>query len=249
MSVDEHKSISRYRNRDTDDLLGLVSGKVLRENKKKPKGGELPPLKSGGRYGHLILFSEDRRGSRCRCECDCGGVVYLTRVEIAERKRLMVGCLEFDCPHDPDEVKVWRNPTYALWLQLNTLLRKQPKQVDNAWGGEAYDEVPRAPLKEGFANLLECTRDKVVLRTGKWWLSRENPYLPYSEFNLRLITKPEVDLFGSKSRYVMHGGSLYSINNLASMFNLSTHRVQRLKRASPNDETLMAAIMKESEKK
>lgn len=228
-------------------MLALVSGRVLRETKKKLKGEATRKLRNGSRYGYLALVMEDRQGSKYRCECDCGGIVYLSHREILERDRLRVGCLGFDCLHGAEEVKARRNPTYALWLQLKLLLKEQPDNVDNAWGGAAYAELERENIKDGFSNLLRCAEPKIVYPTCRWWMSRDNRLLPYSPFNLSLVSSPEIDLFGSRSRYVMYGGLLYSVNNLATLYDIPLKDIQRWKRETPSDEVLMEIILKESE--
>ena len=247
MPKEEHKRIIKYGNNDPDDMLALVSGKVLRETKKKLKGRTSQKLTDGKRYGYLALVMSDRKGAHYRCECDCGGAVYLTRQEILERERLRAGCLGFDCRHGAEEVKAWRNPMYSLWLQLRMLLKEQPENVDNAWGGSAYDELERESFSAGFDNLAACAKSQIIYPTCRWWMSRDNKMLPYSPFNLTLVSTPEIDLFGSRSRYVRHGRNLYSVNNLATLYDIPLRDIQRWKREAPNDEALMEIILRESE--
>jgi len=242
----QNKHIITCGNGDPDDMLALVSGRVLRETKKKLTPGGYLKLKDGHRYGYLALVMGDRRGANYRCECDCGGVVYLSRYEIQERQRLKVGCLDFDCPHGPEEVKAWRDPTYSLWLQLCVLLRDQPENVDNRWGGRAYEGVAREDKDAGFANLMSDAGPLISRPIGRWWISRGNPVLPYAGFNLRLTTKPEVNLFGSRSRYVVYNDQLYSVNNLATLFDLPLRSIMKWKRETVGDEGLMEKILRET---
>jgi hypothetical protein len=241
-----YENITMNGGYDPDDMLSLVSGRVLRDTKKALRGN-LPRLKDGNRYGYLSLVMEDKRRSSYRCECDCGGAVYLTHREIHARDRLKAGCLSFNCPHGAEEVKVWHNFRYALWLQLGVLLKECPDEVCNEWGGSAYEGTPRISAEEG----LECMVTDLVTRVDeaahKWWLSKANPALPYSGFNTHLLKYPETNLFGGRSRYVMHGDTLYSVSSLATLYSMPLHQIERWKRSTISDIALMERILKETE--
>jgi len=230
---------------DPDDMLSLVSGRILRDTK-KALGGKLPRLKNGSRYGYLTLVMEDKKRSKYRCECDCGGAIYLTHPEIHARERLRAGCLSLECQYGAEEVKMWMNPEYALWLQHRDLLNSCPDEVCNEWGGKAYKGTPTAKREQGFENMLEDLSAHFEKPGRKWWVSRENPVLPYSAFNLHFLSWPEVHPFGGRSRYVVHGDTLYSVNSLATLYSLPLKLIQRWKRASENDTQLMEKILRET---
>jgi hypothetical protein len=246
MSRKRNKHI-RINESTADDMLALVTGRVLRDTKKGLKNGHLLKLRSGRRYGFLTLNKSDHKLDRYKCECECGGVVYLSHREIQERDRVRAGCLDFDCPFGAEEVKAWRNPEFSLWMQLKHLLKTCPEEVDNAWGGSVYGGVERAQFREGYVALLESAEPHIDRPANQWWISRSNPVLPYAAFNLHMLTAPAFDIFCGRSRYIMHGNSLYSVDNLATLYDLSLPEVRRMRRKTSDDAQLMELILKEKE--
>ena len=229
------------------DMIALVLGGPLRDTKKQRR---LLRLVDGKKYGFLTLRKKEKDTqagkTRYKCECECGESVMLPRKEIQARVRMRAGCLGFECPFGPAEVKAWHNQRFALWLQLTSLLKSQPEEVDNVWGGRAYDGVELVKVEDGFSTFLRDVTPLLGRRRGEWWLRRKNPVLPYSLFNVEFVGEPDFHVLGNKSRYVSYNGVLFSVNELASLYGLPLNDVKRWRREYISDNKLMRIIMAEA---
>jgi len=233
------------RDEDTVDLIALVTGTELRDTKKAPDPRR---LKIGKRYG-LLTIGKGRKKVRSKiayeCECRCGGTVFLPRLEVLSRARMRAGCLGFDCPHGPPEVKAWHNPQFALWLQITTLLKTSPEQVDNKWGGKAYEGVELVPFSEGVRAFVE----DLLPRTGvnkRWWVTRSNDVLPYAAFNIVFATHPDRGVLDEPRRYIMYGDLLYSVDTIASMFGVPVGKVKKWRKEFESDHRVMEMVLRET---
>lgn len=231
---------------EVDDMLGLVIGRPLRDTKKEPA----VKLMDGARYGFLTLHKKvkqrSRRGTQYQCECKCGGTVMLTKLDIQSRSRMRAGCLGFTCPYGPDEVKAWHNMEFSLWLQLMTLLKHNPEEVANEWGGRIYEGIRIETLTEGFARMYADVQPLVNADKRSWWMHRKNPVLPYALFNVEMSSEPDSLVLGGESRYVSYADTLYSVNELASMYNLPLKDIKRWRRNHLSDKKVMDIIFKEA---
>jgi len=236
-----------------DDLISLVMGGALRDTEKK-KGGRFShvPLVDGEQYGFLTLHKQvkDHAAGKVRyqCECKCGETSMLPRREIQSRARMRAGCLGFDCPYGPDEVKAWHNPKFSLWLQLMSLLKHDPAGVNNTWGGRAYEGIELVSTDEGFLRMYEDVLPLVQVDKGRWWVHRKNPILPYSLFNIEMGDEPEANVLGTAARYISYGGVLYSVDELAALFGVPLRLIKRWRRDVASDKKLMEIIMVEASK-
>lgn len=232
------------------DMLSLVTGQVLEQTKKESQ--DRARLVDGKRYGFLTLSKHERKRVRAGvsylCKCDCGGETFLPRLEILTRARMRAGCLGFDCPYSPDEVKAWHNPKFALWLQLTTLLKTQPDEVTNEWGGRAYEELGLVPIEAGLEQFIHDALPLVGKGKHTWWLERKNPFLPYAAFNIQMQSMPKFDVLGGKARYIMYGGTVYSVLEIARMFGLHAGTIMKWRRLTIDDEQLMEMVMRETDK-
>ena len=233
---------------EPESLSALVLGVGSVDTKKGKR--KLVKLLDGHEYGFLTLHKEIReRGPggfmRYECKCKCGSKVMLTRKEISERVKFETGCLGVRCPFGPDELKAWHNPDFALWLQLTTLLKACPESVDNRWGGTAYEGMGKVKVGEGYAALLSDVTPMVDILNKRWWLSRRNPVLPYSPFNIEMSDTPDFDVLGQPLNYVVHGGTLYSLAELANMFDVSLIDIRNW-RKHYSDKKVMQRIMTEA---
>lgn len=228
------------------DLIALVTGTELSETKKTP---DTRRLKEGKRYGFLTVGTGKGkvRGKQAhQCECECGGTVLLPRLEVLSRARMRAGCLGFDCPYGPPEVKAWHNPEFALWLQITTLLKTRPEEVDNRWGGRAYEGVGLVPVSEGVHAFITDALPLADVKNKRWWVTRKNYVLPYAEFNLEFESHPNKEVLSEPRRYVMYGDLLYSVDTIAGMFSIPVRTVKKWRRENESDSRVMELVMRET---
>ena len=229
-------------------LADLVTGSDLVDTKKRAKK-KVPQLYSGSQYGFLTVNKRVKalspNGVQYRCKCKCGGKVMCTRKEILHRAKLEVGCLGNRCPLGPDEIKAWYNPEFALRLQLKYLLKHSPEIVDNVWGGTAYEGLHQVASRKGGNAMVSSLLPLVGVHCKRWWMHRKNEALPYSLFNIELEDDPGFCALEGLLNYVAYKEVLYSLSELALMFNLSVQDVRNWRR-NPSDKQVMRRIIEES---
>ena len=203
-------------------------------------------VKDGETYGKLLVDKtkhiNTEAGTAYRCLCDCGEESYITPAQVHHHQRAGVGCLRTHCSESPLELKMKHNPTLALGLQLKALLKQDPRQVDNDWGGKAYGEATMS-FEEGQANLIEHVWPMVDKELGEWWMYRINDALPYAAFNVLMRDEPGFNVLGSTPRAFIRCGDFdYNVADIASMFDLPVALVKQLRQTIFSDEDLMSVI-------
>jgi len=241
MAKELYKCITTHDD-DEPSMAALVSGEVLRDTKKRRRR----TVEDGQRFGHLTLSKTDRVGKKYLCRCDCGSLIYLTLKELLNRDRLGVGCLLLYCEFGCDQVKVWHNPPYALRLQLRKLLLLCPEEVCAEWGGYAGDT--RVGQNAGEGRMIAELTQHIKRKRHKWWITRIDPALPYNWCNVKMLSYPSIDLFGSRSRYIMLGDQLLSTYSVSQIFSVPHDWVNELRLRYLDDSVVMEKVLKQAEK-
>ena len=234
-------------------LLQRAIGGTLRTRRLKAINKQrLSHIRPGRRYGYLRTSKDKGRrtrdGMRYRATCDCGETLELSTTDLHQRDAMSVGCMGEDCPYGSLEAKVWFNPKFALWVQLSFLLSNRPEEVDNSWGGQAYEGVEKVTPDTGEKTFFSDVwpHVKETLHEKAWWMHRINPVLPYSSLNVRFNRSPDPEIIQVNLDTIRYGHHLYRIGEIASLLDLPTERVTELRSEIYSDNALMDRLIEEA---
>jgi len=234
-------------------LQRAVGGTLKVRGLKRVNKSRLSHIRPGRRYGFLKTLKEKGRhtrdGMRYRAVCDCGKTLELSTMELHHREAINVGCMQRDCQYGAMEAKVWFNPKFALWVQLNFLLSNKPGEVDNAWGGQAYEEVEKVTPDQGHQAFFHDVWPyiKEELHQKRWWIHKVNPVLPYSKFNVRFDRTPDPEILQVNLDTVRYGHTLYRLDEIALLLNVPIERVSELRSEIYSDNALIDKLIEEGE--
>jgi len=242
------------RRLERGSLLQRAVGGTLRTRRLKTVGKKrLSHIRPGRRYGYLKTAKgkgrHTRGGMRYLATCDCGETLEMSTMDLHQREAMNVGCMQDSCPYGAMEAKVWFNPKFALWVQLNFLLSNRPEEVDNCWGGQAYEGVERVTPDEGQRAFFYDVWPHIeeTLQEKRWWMHKVNPVLPYSKLNVRFDRSPDPEIIQVNLDTIRYGYHLYRLDEIASLLNVPLQRVTELRGEIYSDNALMDKLIDEGE--
>jgi hypothetical protein len=234
-------------------LRRVVGSKLKVRRLKSIRKKHLPRIQRGRRYGFLKVSETGGRHTRTGvlypAACDCGTTLEMSTMDLHHRAVLDVGCMGEECPYGSLEAKVWFNPKFALWVQLSFLLSNKPEEVDNSWGGHAYEELERVISDEGQETFILDVWPKVrdQIEDKCWWMHRTNPLLPYSKVNVFFDRSPDPEIIQVNLDTVRYGHMLYTLQEVADLFCVPLERVEELRKGMISDNALMDKLIEEGE--